>query len=138
MSGDHHFSHVVTGIRSLDVSHKCLEFVLDRLFHPRMMCAVQGGACARIKDTIRFLARNLEREEQLMRAAKYPRFAVHAREHKKLLEKLTKMERTMICGDYDNRQVSEFLADWMDDHVTAFDKPFGDFLRACNGDGRGS
>lgn len=137
MSGNHHFAHVDIGIRALDASYQCLEFVLDRLFHPQVMCAVRGGACARIKDTIRFLTRNLEREEQLMRESEYPFFAAHKREHEKLLRTLAKMERTMICGKYDNRQVSEFLADWMDRHVVTFDKPFSDYVRERGADGIG-
>lgn len=133
MFGNTHFSNVNTGVSSLDESRQCLQFVLDRLFHPQVICADQGGVCARIKDTIRLLARNLEREERLMLESGYSGFAVHKREHEKLLIKLANMEHTLICGDYDNRQVSEFLTDWMNHHVAAFDKPFGDFLRARNG-----
>lgn len=128
-----HFSNIDIGIGSLDASRQCLQFVLDRLFHPRVMCADQGGSCARIKDTIRLLARNLEREEQLMLESRYPCFAVHKREHERVLLKLAKMERTLICGDYDNHQISEFLTGWMNHHVADFDKPFGDFFHARNG-----
>jgi len=129
-----HFVNVDTGVGSLEESRQCLQFVLDRLFHPQTICATPGGVCARIKDTVRFLSRNLEREERLMLDSGYSDFAAHKREHEKLLLKLANMERTLVCGDYDNSQVSEFLTDWVNHHVSAFDKPFGDFLRARNGD----
>ncbi len=125
-----HFSDVDTGVGSIDTSRQCLRFVLDRLFHPQVICANRGGVCARLTDTIRLISRNLEREERLMLDSGYPGFATHKREHEKLLLKLANMERTLICGEYDNRQVSEFLTDWMNHHVAAFDKPFGNFLSA--------
>ena len=130
MLGNTHFSNVNTGVGFLDESRQCLQFVLDRLFHPQMICAEQGGVCARIKDTRLFLSRNMEREERLMLESGYPGFAGHKREHEKLLLKLADMERTLICGEYDNRQVSEFLTDWVNHHISAFDKPFGNFLSA--------
>lgn len=134
MSGTHHYSNVVTGIASVDTSHQCLQFVLDRLFHPQVMCADQGGVCARIKDTIRFVTRSFDNEERLMLESGYPDFVPHRREHEKLLRSLTEMECTLVCGDYDNRRVFAFLTKWTNRHAAAFDKPFGNFLRAHNGD----
>lgn len=125
-----HFSHMPTGIPSLDESHRSLQFLLDRLFHPQVMCGDQGGQCSRIRDTIRFLSRNLAHEERLMRAAGYPAATAHEREHRKLLRRMARMERSMSCSDYDNQRISGFLTAWMNHHVAVFDKPFGAFLRA--------
>lgn len=128
-SGTDSFSSVDTGVKAIDASRECLSFVLGRLFHPQVICARPGGACSRIEDTVRFLARNLEREEHLMTETGYPGFAAHKRQHRKLLENLDGMKRRLVCGEYDNALVADFLSEWTNDHTIAFDKPFGDFLR---------
>ena len=129
MSATDSFASDDAGVRFIDASRECLSYVLDRLFHPQVICAAPGRRCARIEDTVRFLRRNLEREERLMSEAAYPGFAAHKREHEKFLRKLEMMKRTLICGDYDNALVSEFLTEWTRSHASAFDKPLGDFLR---------
>lgn len=113
----------------LEVNRECLLFVLDRYFHPQVVCANPGGCCERIEDTIRFLTRNLEREERLMDLSGFTDAQAHKQDHERVLRHLDKMMRTLVCSRYDNTQVAEFLETWADDHALAFDKPFGDFLR---------
>ncbi len=116
--------------RGLDANRDSLLFLLDKLFHPQVMCAEPGGSCARIDDTIRFLKRNLTREERLMDLVRYPDAAAHKRDHQQVLRRLESMQRTLICGLYDNTQVAGFLDAWAERHAIDFDKPFGDFLYA--------
>jgi len=116
-------------VRTIDASREYLSFVLDQMFHPQVICADPGGTCSRIEDTIRFIRRNLEREERLMAATGYPALAAHKAEHGKLLRKLERMKLTLVCGSYDNTLVFDSVVDWTKRHATAFDKPFGDFLR---------
>ena len=128
------FSPTPTGVPLLDATHRSLQFLLDHMFHPQVMCSDQGGRCARISDTSRFLVRNMAHEEQLMREASYPAIAAHQRAHNRMLRALARMEHSMVCGHYDNRRVFAFLARWMNRHVTAFDKPFADFLATREGE----
>ena len=116
-------------VRIIEASRDCLVFVLHQLFHPQMICADPGGTCSRIEDTIRFLSRSLEREERLMAATGYPALAAHKREHEKLLRKLERMKRTLVCGGYDNTLVFDDVTEWTRNHAAAFDKPVTDFLR---------
>jgi hemerythrin-like metal-binding protein len=118
-----------TGVRLIDANWESLAFLLDQLFHPSVICAGSRKLCPRIEDTIRFLTRNLEREERLMGEAAYPGFAAHKREHDILRQKLVQMKSTLICSQYDNALVSRFLRDWTKNHTQTFDKPLGDFLR---------
>jgi len=116
-------------VRIIDASRESLAYVLEQLFHPHVICADPGGTCSRIEDTIRFLARNLEREERLMAAAGYPGLTVHRAEHEKLLRKLERMKLSLVCGSYDNTVVFDSVVDWTKRHAADHDKPFGDFLR---------
>ncbi len=115
--------------RAIESNQENLLFVLDRLFHPSVMCAESGGTCSRIEDTVSFLARNLEREERLMAEIDYPELATHKREHEILLRDLGNMKGTLICGVYDNTVLFNFLTKWSEKHIATHDKPFCEFLR---------
>lgn len=129
MSGSKHHTSTESGIRDIDVNRECLSFVLERLFHPQVICFDPGETCSRIEETIRLISRNMEREERLMVETEYPGFAGHKREHEKLLVRLGRLKRTLACSNYDNSLVAEFLTEWAESHAADFDKPFGDFLR---------
>lgn len=115
--------------RAIESNQENLLFVLDRLFHPSVMCAESSGTCSRIEDTVRFLARNLEREERLMAEIDYPELVAHKREHETLLRDLGNMKGTLICGVYDNAVLFNFLTKWSEEHIATYDKPFCEFLR---------
>lgn len=128
MYGTNRFHTIDTGAKAIEASRGCLSFISDRLFHPRVICAAPSGICSRIEDTIRFLSRNLEREERFMKEAGYTGFSAHRREHETLLRRLDQMKHTFVCNGYDNALVSGYLTEWTKNHTAAFDKPFTDFL----------
>lgn len=68
-----------------------------------------------------------------MREMNYLGATARMREHRNLLRTMEQMERLMICGNYDNRDISEFLTAWLHRHVAAFDKPLGSSMRARKG-----
>jgi len=123
------FSSADASLRTIVESKKCLTFVIEKYFHPKTICANQGGACARLEDTILFLSRNLKREELLMEEAGYPDLYAHRKEHETILRNLETLRRTLICGGYDNDRVFDFVKEWVDGHTEAFDKHFEEFVR---------
>lgn len=116
-------------IRKIVENRKCLTFVIEQYFHPKVICADPGGTCARLDDTIALLSRNLKREEMMMEEAEYPDLTTHEKEHEKVLGNLDTLRRTLVCGGYNNHLVFKFLMDWADNHSRSFDKYFEDFLR---------
>lgn len=116
-------------IRDIEASKECLTFLLGRMFHPQVICSAPGMTCKRLSDTIRFLARSLEREENLMIKAGYPDFAAHQKEHKRLLQSLNVKKERLVCSNYDNGEILSFFADWRNHHTLTFDKPFEEFLQ---------
>jgi len=116
-------------VKGMEACRESLHFILDRYFHPQTICANPGGECQRIDDTLRFLARNLEREENIMILSGYAKAEAHNRDHAMALKKLEKLKNTLVCGRYDNADVAEFLESWVDDHTRDFDKPLEIFLR---------
>lgn len=63
MFEDQQFAGAVTGLQAAGANHCSLELLLDHPFHSRVNCGNQGSHCSRIRDTSRFLSRNLEYEE---------------------------------------------------------------------------
>jgi hypothetical protein len=105
-----------------------LLYLTEKFFESRVICADPGGTCNRIADTIHFLRRNFQREEQMMDVVGYPEAAPHKKEHKDLLRKLIKLKRTLVCSGYDNAMLFDLITDWKMNHVPRFDEPFGRYL----------
>lgn len=129
MHGTNHFSNDNPGVGTIDADREYFSIVLDRFFHPSVICAYPGGTCQRIEDTIRHLEQDLGREEKLMARTGFPGITAHKKEHRKLLNNLNQLKRTLVCGRYDNALVADYLTEWMKSHATDFDKPFGKFLK---------
>ena len=118
-----------TGVRLIETSRQCLAFMTGELFHPQMICANRTASCRRIHDTLRYLRRNLEREETLMRLCGYPDHIQHKAEHDDFLKKLTELYETLKCSTYDNEEFRHLIIDWTASHAEEHDKQFGDFLK---------
>lgn len=119
-------------IRPIVESRKCLIFVVERYFHPKVICAEPGGSCQRLENTILLLSRNLAREEQIMEETGYPGLDAHKKEHETILRNLETLRRTLICGCYDNELVFEFVMEWAENHAREYDRSFDEYL---NGQG---
>jgi len=106
-----------------------LSYLTAKFFEPHVICAKPGGTCNRIVDTIRFLKRNFNREEQVMDVIDYPEAFRHKEDHRYLLRKLTILKRRLVCSGYDNAVLFDMLRDWQNAHISRFDEPLGRFLR---------
>lgn len=121
-----------TGVRSIDVRHECLMFLVDRFYHPTVICHGGGGpACRRIEETLLFMRRQLEKEEHLMRLSGYADLPSHVRDHREIIARLEALHRELECSRYDNEAVGALIRDWCRDHVEHHDRPFGTFLESC-------
>lgn len=105
-----------------------LTYLTERFFESRVICADPGGTCNRITDTIHFLRRNFQREEEMMDVVGYPEAALHKKEHEDLLRKLMELKRTLVCSGYDNAMLFELITNWKRNHIPRFDEPFGRYL----------
>lgn len=124
-----------SGAREIDRANECLEFLLEEMFLKNPPCKGAAVSCRKIEDTLRFLARQFAREENLMDRTRYPATAAHRAEHAALLDRIEAMRRDLVCGAYDTAKVYEYLTDWATDHVTRFDQELGHFL-ASRGEGK--
>ena len=117
------------GENELRSAMESLSYLTAKFFESRVICANPGGTCNRITDTIRFLRRNFEREERMMDVVDCPEAVSHKKEHKDLLRRLTRMQRTLVCSGYDNAMLFDLITDWQKNHIPRFDEPLGKHLR---------
>jgi hemerythrin-like metal-binding protein len=116
------------GVREIDSTNECLEFLLERHFLGGIPCESAGDFCPKIEDVRRFLTRKFTREEALMERVEFPGLAPHRAEHVKLLAELDAMRNDLSCGTYDLQRVFRVLTTWAVRHVRQFDDPFGRHL----------
>ena len=119
-----------TGVRMTDTSRECLFFLVEKFFHPKVICPQPARSCRRIGDTLAYLRRNFEREETLMRLCGYPNLHRHKAEHDQLLRDLAYLHKTLNCSAYDNEQIRVLITDWTMRHARDHDRRFGDFLKS--------
>jgi hemerythrin len=120
-------SHL-SGVREIDSTNECLEFLLERHFLQGFPCESTGRHCPKIEDLMRFLVRKFEREEILMERVGFPGLVHHRGEHAKLLARLDIMKANLACGAYDSQRVFSVVATWAVRHLREFDDPFGHYL----------
>jgi hemerythrin len=121
-----------TGVRSIDVGHECLMFLVDRFYHPSVIChGADGPACRRIEETLLFMRRQLDREEHLMRLSGYADLPDHVRDHREIIARLKALHRDLECSRYDNHAVGALIRDWCRGHVERHDRPLGAYLESC-------
>ena len=76
------------------------------------------------------IAGHLSHEERLMRAAEYPAFDWHERQHQTARAKLITLKRDIESGEWQAMFESlESLAGWMRDHTSVADRMAGAYLR---------
>lgn len=120
-----------TGVRTLDVGHECLMFIVEQFYHPSVICHEgEDAPCRRIGETIRFVRRLLEREERLMTESGYAEASAHIEDHREFLARLEALHSELSCSRYDNRAVDTLLRDWSREHVERFDRHFAAWLES--------
>ncbi len=117
-----------SGVREIDATNECLEFLLERQFLQGLPCESTGRHCPKIEDLTRFLARKFEREEILMERVGFPGLLHHRSEHAKLLARVDLLRNNLVCGMYDSQRVFSVVTTWAVRHLREFDDPFGRYL----------
>ena len=115
------------GIRFIHANKECLEYLTRQLFDPEVICHEGHQACPRLSDVIRFMERNFEREEVLIRLSGYSAYQEHKNDHSDLLRRLKNIQKRNKCGEYDNVAVANEINAWLKRHTAEFDHDFIEF-----------
>lgn len=122
-------SHAVH-VPEVDDEHQQL-FRLCADLQSAMMAGVPSQEVQSIVDQLAMhVAAHLSHEERQMRAAGYPLYAWHQRQHHTARSRLTALERRARRGDRDAAlELLEFLSGWLNDHIRLADRMLGAYLR---------
>lgn len=91
---------------------------------------------APVENTIKLLSElkvysifHFSEEEKLMRAANYPYYEEHVKEHKKFIEDITKFKDAISEQTAElNEEIFLFLSDWLIHHIQKTDRKYIEFL----------
>jgi len=120
-------------VRFIDANKECLEFLTRQYFDPAVICHNENSSCPRIEDTLRFIERNFEREEFLIRASGYKALDEHKNDHKVLIKSLQRIQKKFKCSEYDNSIVVDEITKWLTRHTAEFDHDFIEFWNRSSG-----
>lgn len=123
MNGD-----ILTGAERLDLSCKCFQFVLDRIFDPGVECVglpvcASSRACSKTKALSRFARQKFEFEERMMTTSAYPNFGAHVSDHRRLISRLEAGPEAEGCGGWLS-WIREIADDWALNHMKVHDETF--------------
>jgi len=118
-------------VKRLDEQHQKL-FALINTLHEAMR---QGKGQALVESTLNELAlytvTHFRAEEELLRKANFPEFAVHRAEHQSYIAKVHQFAEDLKAGRCASSvSVLGFLKDWLADHIRRRDRSYSAYLNA--------
>lgn len=119
-----------TGNPVVDGQHKKLFEMINNL-NFSIEQKRSGHLLAEILDKLSvYVANHFNTEEELMIKYSYPEYSVHKQAHDELKEKTSKLIKLYELKKVDlTATVSQFLSDWIKDHIKDTDMKFIEWLR---------
>jgi len=117
-------------LSEIDAEHRAL-FQMAGEIHQAVLV---GAGAERLKPMLDALMACAEdhfaHEERLMRAARYPAFAWHKRQHDGVRTRMQQFILDLEQGEGDDPEVLlEYLSDWIKGHMSLTDRMMGAYLR---------
>lgn len=117
------------GIASLDNDHKKLISLLNQFTTAYDYAMSEEFEREALNDLINYTKYHFEREEQLLEQHDYADFAAHKAQHKKMIEQVTSfMDLYNDKGHDALNEISEFLSNWLINHINGTDKEYSELL----------
>lgn len=118
-----------TGILLIDSQHKKLVDAINDL-HQNMK---EGKGKEVVEKTLNFLidytVLHFSAEEKLMQQKNYPDYSNHKKVHDKLIEEVKSIKARYLAGKVLPMEVSNFMSDWLKNHILGTDKKYVPFLK---------
>lgn len=119
-----------TLVEQHDNEHKYLFNLLNAL-HQQVVAGVRPAIGKALDSLIEYVATHFASEERNMAAAGYPALEDHKHEHDKLVQLCVDLQSRFHAGELEiSEQTTEFLRDWLIDHIPRVDTAYGPTLRA--------
>jgi len=134
MSAAHWSPNLSVGVETLDVDHRALIDVLNRLD-----TEVGGGAghdaiAPILDELIAETEAHFRREEEIMAREDYPDAGHHAMIHQALREEIEEFRQRFAAGMEIGPEITEFIKRWLIGHIMESDKHLGGYLQGRGAD----
>jgi len=117
-------------VPEVDKEHQQLFRLCDDLQRAMMAGAATSEIQSIVDDLVINAAHHFSHEERRMRAADYPLYAWHRRQHHAARSAVRVLERRIRRGDRDAvLELLDFFARWLNDHIRLADRMLGAYLR---------
>ncbi|VAX25748.1 hypothetical protein MNBD_NITROSPINAE04-2659 [hydrothermal vent metagenome] len=117
------------GVEKFDSQHKGLIELINEL---QRIISVGGGSKELEKvvtEIYEHKKNHFADEERLMLDHNYPEFEQHAKEHREMLDWLSRHRENLAAGDkMATVELSGYLSDWLMNHVAKTDMQYGQFF----------
>jgi hemerythrin-like metal-binding protein len=121
---------LAVGVPEIDEEHHLLFELCDRLERAAAVSAAPDEVRPILDELIARAAAHFSHEERQMRCARYAHYAWHRRQHRAASARVIALDRHIRRGDAGAlRELLEFLAGWLPDHIGIADRMLGAFLR---------
>lgn len=122
---------LAVGVPEIDGEHQLLFDLCDRLERATAVSAAPDEVRPILDELIAHAAKHFSHEERRMRSAGYAHYAWHRRQHQAASARIIALDRRIRRGDpHAPRELLEFLAGWLPDHIGIADRMLGAFLRS--------
>ncbi len=119
---------LATGMPDVDTQHRKLIELANRLNESMQRGDGRGAIGAVLDELIQYTAFHFEFEEKMMKEARYPGFAAHQGEHKKLVADVLAHKAKFDRGEALSAELLSFIRDWLVNHILKTDKALGRVL----------
>ena len=117
-------------VPEVDDEHRQIFRLCDDLQRAMMAGAATTEMQSIVEDLVIHTAQHLSHEEREMRAAGYPLYTWHWRQHHTARSRIKTLERRIRRGDRDAAiDLLDFLSAWLTDHIRLADRMMGAYLR---------
>lgn len=120
-----------TGIAGMDEQHREVVSAVSAIHRALQENADRSRLLLLVDDLIRHLTGHFRGEEEMMRAAGYPKLPTHRLEHTILRTRIVNLHRASATQRRANAdRIVALLEGWLDSHIQGADRELADYLQS--------
>ncbi len=124
----HWSPNLSVGVEFMDTEHQQLMQLVNQL-HDELTAGREGQVVPALEALLRATREHFENEERTMADAGYRHLEQHKRLHDALLDELEEFRDRTADEDWQpGTELSDFLKDWLLEHILESDKHLGGFI----------
>jgi hemerythrin len=119
------------GLTSMDNQHKKLFDLINKLYDAMGAGKGQEAVGPAIKEMLDYTKTHFTAEERILERHNYPGLAEQKKQHGIYIQKVTDFQQKAQANSLTlSFEASQFLKEWLLNHIQVIDKQYSDFLKA--------